>query len=380
MSENIRLRLTTLSPLTIGNGMEYSPYRDYVVKNGQILMINNKAVEQKMIVNDKFMNEYIEGVANMEGNRSKFDLKWFLENNLQFNINEIITLSIPLISRKPSSKLPIRATIKTPREQPYIPGSGIKGALKTALLYDWLNKEEKGKQWLNTFLNKCRSIEYWYREKDLTKLFGDHYNNLEKQLETYTCNETTGETRLAVCDTEPFAKDSLVAFDCNRKIPLRFEGIHKNAVTQLSLVSVDYTWNTLAQKINAYTFNTTCQELSLVEENDKEQVYTDFLKRMCGLVDNAYENPARGIAYLRLGFGKGYYTNSIGEALINIVSESEEKRKSLNKYFQAQFTRKSKKEGREYWTEVDIDSFPKTRLKVDSTQEGLGWVKLERIE
>ena len=362
MSETTKLRITTVTPVTIGSGAELSPYADYITDNGQICFIDKKKmVEKIMQKGDSFLDLYVYGVANgMDNNRSEFDLKSFLLNNkIVHNIDEVISSRCPFTGDS-NSKLPIKGMIKSPLAKPYFPGSSIKGALKTILMYNWLKTNKDADKTIENVINDgsfdLLEKQFEYKEDDNTK------NIIRKNVIQQ------------VTDSQMLSEGANIVVDCDRKIPLRFECIARGQTTEFELALENYRWEDLANQANDYVTAVLDREFNLIEKDDLLKKYYNQLVDVEDLINDADSNTA----YIRIGFGKGYYLNSLGIAIYDYVSQ--EGRKDLydkfDNYINKQFAKKDKYGNKQV---INLDDFPKTRLFVTKTQEPLGWIKIEKI-
>lgn len=371
MSGKINLKITTLTPVTIGSGSELSPYSDYVIDNGQVCFIDIKKMQDKILhKGESYFDKYVQGVAmKIDNNRSEFDLKSFLTNNqIIKDISEVISYRCPL-EGKTQSKLPIKGLLKSPLQEPYIAGSTIKGALKTILMYNWLKTDKQANIKIEEVING--KVDNFGKLKDLS------FDWLEKQFETFI----NGQNELVrlntiqqITDSTRIAKENIVVVDCFRKMPIRFECIAKNKSAEFELDLGQFEWEELAKQANEYVEDALDREFSLVDDDEKMNGYHNYLVEIEEKILNAEKNTA----YLRIGFGKGYYLNSLGIAIYDYVCQ-EGKENLYDKYeefINKNFARKDKYGNIQ---EIDLEEFPKTRLFVTSTQEPLGWVKIERI-
>lgn len=249
--------------------------------------------------------------------------------------------------------------LKTPNGQPYVPGSSLKGAIKTALLYDWLTKQRAGQEWLRAFIQNLNSKE---RRRESEK-------QLEQQLNRY---------QFQVTDSKPFAGEVIRVLgtarlhlnDANSNgIPQRWETVSQNHTTQLTLTfhhppdTERLTWEGVAKCISNFSYNANLHELDLLPTHDD---YTDAYEFLQEQYERMEDDP-EGV-YLRLGAAKGYFHNSVGLAIHDADSSDE---KTMFKAFLKQQFPKVK--------EPKPKHFPATRPLVAGTYEPLGWVKLEII-
>ncbi len=366
--EKVKLRITTITPVTIGSGKELSPYADYIAEKDKIYFIDTKkSIDKIMAKGDKFLEDYISGIANgMDNNRSLFDLKNFLfGNRIVQSIEEVSSIKCSFVGDS-KFKHPIKGMIQSPLGEPYIPGSTIKGALKTILMYNWLKNNKQGNKIIEDVLTKKDN-----RGRPL------NFDSLEKKFETFVDRENRlirKNTIQQVTDSTFLKPESKVVVDCYRKMPIRLECIPKGETAEFELVLDKFKWEELAMQINEYVKDSINREFEIIKEQDDLIAYYNNLVDIEEEVTKAKSN----VAYLRLGFGKGYYLNSLGIAIYDYVMQDgkEELRDKYEKFINTNFARKNK-----YGIiqEIELEEFPKTRLYVSNTQEPLGWVKIEKV-
>jgi CRISPR-associated protein Csm5 len=357
MKEKIQLKITTITPVTIGSGVELSPYADYVIDGNQVYFIDKKKLAEKILQkNERLLDLYIYGVANkIDNNRSEFDLKSFLYNNRICNLEDVVSSRCALTGNT-VAKLPIKGLLKTPLAEPYFAGSSIKGALKTVLMYNWLKTNGKADKKIEEVIN------------------GGNFNSLEKQFEYDIVIGQGTNTIQQVTDSKPLAKDANIVVDCYRKMPIRFECVAKGKTTEFELTLDGYKWDELAKQANDYATDVLEREFALIEEQKNINKYFNYLVD----IEDAVQNANNNVVYLRIGFGKGYYLNSLGIAIYDYVSQrsKEDLYDKFEKYINEEFARKDKYGKRQ---EIKLEDFPKTRLYITKTQEPLGWIKIEKI-
>ena len=382
MNETTKLRITTVTPVTIGSGVELSPYADYITDNEQICFIDKKKmVEKIMQKGESYLDQYVYGVANkMDNNRSEFDLKSYLLNNeIVKSIDDVISSRCPLTGNF-NNKLPVKGIVKSPLAKPYFPGSSIKGALKTVLMYNWLKTNENAEKTIKKVINDGNFD--W-----LEKLF-------EYKEDEITKNVVRENVIQQVTDSKMMSRNSNVAVDCYRAgIPLRFECIAKEQTTEFELTLANYKWEDLVEQANDYAFDCLDHELHLIskqinqlsEEKDKCNEEDSVIKiekfivklnnyrKQVSVIQDLIDNESMN-AYFRIGFGKGYYLNSLGIAIYDYVSQKG--KEDLYKIF-VKFLKEEVAKGTK--GEFSLENFPKTRLFVTKTQEPLGWIKIEKI-
>ena len=142
------LKLSTLTPIHIGNGMNYTS-AEFVVRGDEIIRIDmNKTftlLDEKN--QERFIQELEQPHAQMEH---------FIKD---IPLSEIKVYSVRLEGGMP---VEIREQIKTGRKA-YIPGSSIKGTIRTAILYNQINERNIEK------LSRIFDMKYWQREREIQR-------------------------------------------------------------------------------------------------------------------------------------------------------------------------------------------------------------------
>jgi CRISPR-associated protein Csm5 len=366
MTATTKLKITTLSPVTVGSGAEWSPYADYVIDGGQFYLLDRNKITKKIAENDSWMEQYINAVsAGMDNNRSDFDLKTFLTSTLRESVDNMSVFHCPLLSDNENRKLPVKALLRTPLYDAYIPGSTLKGTFKTALLYDRLKDED-----VKTVLQHCALPNQQHiRDKEINKW-------LEKQEQQLEGQEQQSKIIQQVTDSTPIAKENSIVVDCWRNMSLRFDCIREGATSQFELTLNKCTWQDLAKNINDFSYSALAKEINLLENDDKNNEYKDELYKILDLCDN----PSTNVAYLRIGFGKGYFANSIGDALFAYIEDLKNGQTKqrlegiFQKYLQSIF-----KKGGQIISDFDMYNFPRTHLCTIKQQKPLGWIKIEKV-
>jgi len=354
-----KIKATVVTPFSIGDGSQYSPNKDYFIDKGNVCYIDEQKMGELLAKDDELMTEYVDGVVNMEGNRSKFDLKSFIQNRLFVKPEQFIQTELDFYGNE-LSRLPINGFVKTPNGQPYIPGSSIKGAIKTALVYMDLEKTNTGEKWKENFFRMLSQVNYKRRgyEQFLRRKLKSQLNELEEMLKRKAekRNSLGFIDRLTLSDSCKIDKKQLEVIDLKRtQIPVRQEVLKMNTNFYFTISSPDEDWQSFGEKLNTFSFN----NLSDYEDNRKE-VFSQ--------VDNAFDNNHTEI-FLPLGFGKGIYLNSILMTLKDYAYDNQ--KEALFENYLKFLSPRTKN--------VNISSFPNTTFKTYQDDLPLGWIKLEKI-
>lgn len=142
------LKLSTLTPIHIGNGKNYTG-AEFVVRGDKIIRIDMNKIFP--LLDEKNQERFIQELEQPHAQMEHF-------------IKDIPLSEIKVYSARLEGGVPveIQEQIKT-GGRAYIPGSSIKGAMRTALLYNQINDRNIGK------LSKIFDMKYWQREREIQR-------------------------------------------------------------------------------------------------------------------------------------------------------------------------------------------------------------------
>lgn len=131
MNRVYNLTITTLTPLHIGSGRTLLLDYDYVKHHGRTWVINDEALAE-MLMDDKSAFERMVSGAPA---RDLLDIKDF---NPDSSLFRYVLKGEPRAEKRGSG---VQELLKNAWDEPYIPGSSLKGALRTAIaFYGWFNR------------------------------------------------------------------------------------------------------------------------------------------------------------------------------------------------------------------------------------------------
>lgn len=157
-----RLKITVLTPLHIGNGREMLKDYDYAVYNGRTWRINENALLDVQNVEDPRVAEML--MRTPPASLLKQDD--FIENSPYFRY---VLKGTPKSSAEGAV---VREQIKDAFDRPYVPGTTIKGALRTALAWHLWQKQN-----LRPEISKLGSSPKFAAASYERELFGKNPNN-----------------------------------------------------------------------------------------------------------------------------------------------------------------------------------------------------------
>lgn len=177
----MKARLTTLTPVHIGNGNTYNKNIDFIQSDKKIGIIDEKKVLK--IIGENNIHQWVASI-NKGGNNFIELLK---QRGWKDNDLESICSRIDNLKNKSNTSSQLKEAYRSPIKGLCIPGSSIKGALRTAILNSFLDEDNIAKlnaDDLKTWKEKydrtsgkiIRIKEKWSDAKIEKKIFGDNAN------------------------------------------------------------------------------------------------------------------------------------------------------------------------------------------------------------
>lgn len=366
-TETLKLAVEILTPVHVGSGQELHCELDYVEQRGQVFVVDQNRTF------DAIASGNAELDALQQANSKLSDLVKLAEAYHGY--------LLPCLSKAPVPER-IRACMKDAMFHPYLPGSSLKGAIRTALLAEWLRSNPSEATKRLPRVNKSPKIA----ATDITKYaFGSDPNkNLLRALHVGDANFQTGDLRLAdvrwLNVTKINDKESAKWRNMsNRRNENRWQdasGIYAEALSPASIAAVALQWDRfllndlncwkapqhglellptdfagILTKLNKHAEYILRQEIEFFQRYRQETI----VQRCKTLLQSVQQ--ADNVAYLRLAWGSGWrgMTGDWQDA------ETQKEMRGLYRLGKEQF-----------------ETFPKTRrLAVQGDPcLPLGWIKL----
>lgn len=397
---NIPIQIKTITPLHIGGNEVWSPLADYWLDAQKNIRLVDAEAFAKVLTAKNKAEQYVRFSADSANENKQSALSDFARNNLQTDIKELCsTKSFKSYGIENPTK--VDCCIET-NDLPYIPGSSIKGAIRTILLLDWLlSASKESDQALNKFLDTLeewekkidwekreikglREIEKSYQENVEEAFFGKlKQNEFEKPKKLpMACLRINDTNTVELSQSAIYQLDRfhlLLAENTKEKISVLKQCIGKNAVLHTNIyldhyndkeknfhsifkgISSKETFFALVNKISLTILDQEYFIMGNKKINNKLNNYDIFLAELKTTIEKS--NNTKG--YLRLGFGKMQFYQTIGIALMNLLGydENDENWKRYLNYC------------KEFKKEV-VGIYPVTRVLTSAGQEPLGWVEL----
>lgn len=414
--ENISLK--TITPIYIGQNQanDISPYSDFVQIGNEILYIDEKKFEDALFSKKGLLDEYVKSIRkkiDKSRTQSDFDFKVFIENNFG-EVSNFAKYRIPVDQDLKHQS--IKRFINT-SGRPYIPGSTIKGAIRTAIIFNWLTCTEEGKAIVaeliqivkkisgeieeqenrkkNNSLNETelkeidRTLENPKSRKNIEKEFNSIYDEQKLFGKMSKENKDGFDSRyIQISDTTTFTNNDLSVLklhriklrDSTEVSPLPSETLKPNIFGEFSFKLEKRFIQKNLEKFNSFTTKNifkVINDFSLASIKYEVDTFTSFsnnqdnglnyseIVKFYKELQSRVENSKNEFAVIRLGSGKTFFDNSIGLAIFNNSKEVFKQYRILLELGKNPQTKKLV-EGR----------FPTTRTLVEVTNMPIGWIAI----
>jgi len=262
------MKLKVLTPVHIGSGEKISNL-EYIIKNNEFLFYSFDDTIKEILNYDNFQN-----IA--------YELKEGIEKIIEkYNINLKPTYKIPFKSQ--SKEKDVYEFIKS-RNKVYIPGSTIKGAIRTCYFYYKLKNDANLR---NNFLNDLRRT----RKDELKKLALEYENKIFRNNSNNIRNDIFKNVLVSDSDLyEP--ESSLEVIEIYKgNLSLNLEVLRKNFIFEVKI------------KINDKNLEDEIKKSIIEFSNDLVNYLRSETKYNLELILNK--------RVLRIGKYKGYFSNTI---------------------------------------------------------------------
>lgn len=367
----IKLKLKTLTPVHIGNGEKISSYSDYIYDNGYVYYIDFDILEEYFMKQDN-IDGLIDGFVDIvrkqanTNKKEKYRLRNFFEDNRldykdfsynKLSANEEITEQI---NRAMCSGI-----------KPYIPGSSIKGAIRTAFIYNFFARDKID---LSKILD-CRNRRPYIGQEILGKFSQDIFKYLKVSDSTLL---NKNDLEIIKTQREHFKKKADIPVnveaikagkECELDISINFRKENLLIDEILREFYDNYSINDekfLFDIINTYTKEFLEREITELR-NENEEKFKDLINQNTVLLNEVEEYlKNKDGAVLRLGFGKTFFSNSIS---------SKFDKNNIKRIRKAVFSSKDR-------NMHEYEPFPITRTiycKNSEVKGELGWVRMKKL-
>jgi CRISPR-associated protein Csm5 len=395
INQTHRIKLTTVTPVSIGDGGSISPLADFTYDESsrQLYFLNQSAFEQLLQSDTNHLEAYIQEVDDSTSVKKDTMLVDFIERATGQSKPEVLSnyFHPTVVTAHGLNNALETATIVKNIDQPYIPGSTLKGAIRTAILYDWLLSKQ-GEREVERYLE---TLQKWDASKARRReMERDAKRNILNEDDLFgSLRSTHGHEsrRIKLSDSTPL-NDALIALNTIR-MPLR-KGNRTDAVLEVprEAIAADASTRfvlgieppfhktalkwlaesdtaTILRRVSNYTKDCVAYELYELDKAAQAQNANINLQQLINFYTDLQTRMDNGEHFLRIGFGKTRYDNSLSLSLLNGFEDEEDAYEAFD-LFRLLFWRLKE-------DQLD-DLYPVTRT-VTAGYQPLGWVKLESI-
>jgi CRISPR-associated protein Csm5 len=174
------MELVTLSPVAVTAGRDavLSPYTDFVQDGDSLIYLDPRKLEAALgRASPSVLDEFVRGVRSQMGwGRSGFDLRSFLRDRLGLTPESLALRRVSVHGQIRHRQV---RRLVTDAGRPFIPGSTIKGALRTAIFYFWLRETPEGEALLTRLVGLVGQV--WSAEHANLERAEGHFRDGRKR-------------------------------------------------------------------------------------------------------------------------------------------------------------------------------------------------------
>lgn len=372
-----RLQIETLTPLHIGTGTILRRDYDFAVHNSRTWVINQEAVATDLF---ELGNENAAWKQLVQGRPSAEMLS---PNDFRMG-DPHFYYSMPGVPSAQSTGSEVREMMKNPWHEPYIPGSSLKGALRTGFL--WRAFQELGKTPTMEMLDAERSPKVAARplERSIVATQAP-----DKRVPNYDIFKA-----MQVSDSNADKNQSMAVVNVQLQtrggstIPLVVEGIRPDVTFSATLTfdralrdhlgpenlgwqkDTQLRWLTgIRNCVNSWSAKRVKKELQFWKGRSADIIkfYKDLYRRISEAEMPSQQGKTSKECYLQLGWGTGWGSKTLGNLLSDDTKLMDQ---IVDRYPRAMNPQKSYKQGTE---------FPSGRRAVlfqNQPIAPLGWLKI----
>jgi len=346
----VELTLKVESPLHIGSGETYVEM-DFIADKRSIKLIDYEKLLEMVEFNKEVVDKLMKAAETGEVKNSITEIFGIDRSQIPFS------KVIDFIGKEPERSLKIQKHIQT-SGRAYIPGSSIKGFLRTAVLFKFLEENpdvlivslQKLKKRLsrerNPFRFRKKAAELFEKEVFGSTPHKDIFRSLMATDSSFAENTAVYEVRI---------------IGNPQTIPLYLECIPPKEILNCK-VQIDESIKETDGRLKYLTFDYIVES---VRHFTKQIIKEDKTYRNYPADVFRFYSEIEGKDLMRLGHSTGYFSKTIGMLLKNFDE------------FEFDFIRRKFGMGRNPRTKRTVRYFPKTRRIAAETKQPLGWVSFD---
>lgn len=303
-------KIETITPVHVGSGVLFQKNTEFLQKGDYIGIIDEKKVLG--IIGEEEINRWVNIIENKQPL-----LPYLKQRRPDLKLKDVCVRVMAVYSENINNAQSLKEQIHTGLGYPYIPGSSIKGGIRTAIFTSLVEKmptsiSEKLKNDRGKIDGSKISKELFGKDPNHDSMrflqVGDAVFDkgstdiMNVASMNYTFNSTSFNTSVAQL-TEAIREDASTDF----KLKIDLTKLNKNVQFGKIKTNVNFLHNekTLFQTINAHTKKLLVTEAESWQEHSQFEIvenYIEMIERLAGQCDECGDNEF----ILRLGHGSGW--------------------------------------------------------------------------
>lgn len=334
------IRIETLSPIHVGSGTQYQGNAEYLYFEKEGVVVVAEEAKVLDIIGTENIHIWVGYIEDRE-NKKNF-LEYLRQRKPNIRPEDVSRRIIPLKgNRAPYFTNTLREQIHGGMGVPYLPGSSLKGAIRTALFADNLMRNYKEQGVPESKLGTIHKFsgKFNIQDKILQQdVFGrDPNSDWLRMLQVGDCYFQNG-THAAFAETlnEKGANQryeikgevrqliEYIPAGKSAELQINIPGIHRDLILRKepqlfkpAVRQLEYQW--LCKLLQQHSLRLLRSEIAFFEEADLPdgaQGLTDFMQELASQAQTFPEN----VCLLRVGFGTGY-RNMTGDWVKDLVHD-----------------------------------------------------------
>ncbi len=310
-SERRTIKLQTLTPVHIGSGEILKENFDYIKDSGFVYILDSKKLF-KLLKEKGFLESKLANVLT-QGN-----IKTIINRNLpNIKVDEYSIRQIPILQNKREKERPgLREQIYDGLGKPYIPGSSIKGAIRTALLSYIIEKYTDDIENLDVLVSSKDFKDDEVIKEVFKKIEDEAEYNLMQYVQVGDCyfnNNVLEVLNTTLLSTSKDRYGRHIQTHANQIVECLSKNLTGNLSLKISETDIPFrlklnTLQELFRIINSQTKIVLENEKEFWEEKNNDIDVKGYLDTCSNLLKeiNSIEKNKENSCILRLGFANGY--------------------------------------------------------------------------
>lgn len=297
--KHYKVKLKTLAPVFVGSGREIN--KSEYIFDGRVVYVADEKKLMDVIISKNLVNSYLNSMQ-----LRSFNLKMWLDKNGikdYKSLSSYTLLGVENIDDKHSLK-GIRECVKNAYNEPYIPGSSLKGALRTVILWNEVYDNYESLDSVRTEALKGLDMP----NKKIKSAFNRPAVKMEKRFLNTKIEETDSSIMrgLVVSDSKSLSLDDIVLcekVDVNAKGKEKHPNILRECIRPGTEIEFDLTIDSSIFKYDIDSIK------EMIERYSDDYDY---------IVTSIFPHGSKEENTIFLGGGAGYFSKTVTYSLFDV--------------------------------------------------------------